>query len=193
MRVLKKVLLLLSLLSLASSVLAEEVKENSEEMITLAREKMNLAIVETGKTIEGCMDKEKNTTLSSQVFPKLPLSDNEWRIVVGYLYFRAVDRCEGAAHASALLAVSHYKYIVKKITGKRLAEFLASGSDQVPKGEDQGDVAELFYGEVERYLKYEVKYRKIDSKIRQVLEGIPELNKPFNPLAASEVLGLSPH
>lgn len=226
MHVVNKVIFILCLLFMVSTVSAKEYEdkeENDVAMILLAQEKMKLAILESDKKIGVCLVKEKDAALSPQDFPKLPLSNDEWKTALAYLYYQAAHRCEEAALATALMAVSQYKYIVKKIsglslaellkksgyqapkgedlldhiskkiTGKSLTEHLKNGDDQSPKGEDSLDVAELFYFPVDIQLKYEVKYRKIDPKARQLLEAIPALNKPFNPLVANEALGLNPH
>lgn len=189
MRAVNKLMVLFSFLSLVYPVSADDFEKNGAEMILLAHEKMRLAILESDKTIGVCLEKETKTTLLPQVLPKLPLSKDEWKTALTYLYLKAVHRCEETALATALMAMSHYKYIIKKITGKSLTEYLKKGGDQAQMREGPLDVAELFYFPIDFQLKYELRYKKIDPKARLVLEAIPELNQSFSLLVVLEALG----
>lgn len=185
MHAVNKLIFVLSLLFLASNVTADEPEASGMEMVKLAYDKMKLAVAESGKAVEECMAMERQNKLSAAVFPKLLLSEDEWITAISYLFIHAANRCNEAAYASALMTVSQLGFIVKKIVGKNLTEYLSNGAAE-------GDVGILFYTTSVSMFQNEVKYRKIDTKARQILEAIPELNKPFNPLAANEALGLNP-
>ena len=174
-----KLTVILFLLSWTSISGADETGKNGEEITQLAYEKMNRAILEMNTKISACLKKEQDTILPSQVFPKLALSNNEWKTAVAYLSAKALTHCEENTLANALMAFSQFKFLEKKVSGK-------NGTRKLPNDTWE----EICCNALAIKMKDELKYREIDPKIRRTLENIPELNRPFNPLAALKALGL---
>lgn len=185
MAAITKVVIMCCLLSVVSTGGAGETENNGEELVQFAYAKMIQALQEAESKVGICMDREKNTILPPQVFPKLPLSKSEWGAALGYLRFRANTRCEENSLANAVLAFSQFKMIEKKITGKNAA-------DVYPAGPYKYEFETLCCGSLKTELITEIEYKKIDPKIRQTLESIPELSEPFNVIAAMKTLGLKP-
>ena len=153
----------------------------SDDIVQLAYAKMLRAVFEAEKTVDACLQKEKNTIIPAHVFPKLPLSDSEWKFAIAYLSAKALNHCQENVLSNAVMAFSQFKFLEKKVTGKNAV-------DVSPSGTYQYEVEDLCCGTVEIQIRTELKYQKIDPEIRNVLEGIPELNKPFNPVAAIKAL-----
>ena len=183
MAAVNKIIIVFFLLSATSIGCAGEIEKNGKEMVQLAYKKMIHAISEANKRVGSCMEKEKKTILPSHIFPKLPLSKNEWKSTIAYLSIKAQARCEGNALARALMAFSQFKFLEKKITGK-------NAPDIFPAGTYQYELEDLCCGSLETEMRAEIRYKKIDPKTRQTLENIPELNQPFNVIAAAKALGL---
>lgn len=152
------------------------------EIIQLAYMKANKAIADLNQKVGTCDDMGAKTVIPPQVFPVLPISDDEWRTALLYLSSRATDRCVGAAWGAAVLAFDQFKVIEKKLTGKNASDTLTSGNFQY-------NLEDLCCGALETQLRIELKYNKIDPAARQTLESIPELNKPFNPIATAKAMG----
>lgn len=173
-----KLMVVLCLLVVSTAGCASETEKKNDEVVQLVYEKMNHAILQAETKIGACLDKEQKTILPSQVFPKLPLSNDEWKSAITYLSFKALDQCQENILASALMAFSRFKVIEKKLTGKNT------------KDTNQYKLEDLCCGALETEIRAEINYKKIDPKVRQTLESIPELNQPFNPIAALKGLGL---
>lgn len=180
-----KVVMMFCLLPMASMGSAGEPANDGENLVRFAYEKMNQAILEANTKIGACMEKGKNTILPPQVFPKLPLSKREWGSALGYLSFRASTRCEENSSANTVMAFTQFKVLEKEMAGKNAA-------DVYPASSYQYELEDLCCIALKTNLRTEIEYKKIDPKIRQTLESIPELSQPFNPLAAMKTLGLTP-
>jgi len=180
-----KIVIMCCLLSVVSTSGAGETKDDGKELVQFAYAKMTQALEEADSKVGVCMEKEKNTILPPQVFPKLPLSKSEWGSALVYLSFKAQTRCEENSLANAVLAFSQFKTIEKEMTGK-------NSPDVYPAGRYKYEFETLCCGSLKTELRTEMEYKKIDPKIRQTLESIPEFKQPFNPIAALKTLGLKP-
>lgn len=147
------------------------------EVVELAHEKWTEALAKLEKKVDACGNERMKTVIPSQVLPALPLSDREWEMALAHLSIKATDRCEGNLWGDAVLAYTRFRDFEKQVTG--------------------GNAIDTGYYNLELLccmsvfgsMEIELEYKKIDSKIRQTLESIPELNQPFNPIRTREAMG----
>lgn len=153
-----------------STGIAEKV--NNNEILEAAEKKMRQAIAVLEKKIADCDDNGRmKTILPRHAIPAIPLSDQEWDTALTHLSTKAVDRCIGHAWSEALMAFTQFKNFEKQLTGVNVIDTSPYTLELLCCASELGK------------LKTELEYQKIEPKIRQVLEGIPELAKPFNPIA----------
>lgn len=147
------------------------------EAVQLARERMQETFVKLEEKIRACDDGLRTTTVvSPQVIPKLPLSEREWGTALAHLSNQATARCEGDAWGEALLAYTRFRDFEKRTTGGNAIDTSPYNLEML-----------CCIGELGK-LETELEYRKIAPEIRQQLETIPELNRPFNPIKTFEAM-----
>ncbi|MDH4275514.1 MAG: hypothetical protein OEW08_10780 [Gammaproteobacteria bacterium] len=168
------------------AIVASERKEDAnsdyynfgnEEIVLLAHTKMLRAIDKANLKSAICDEKRMETTVSARVLPSLPLSKRDWGVAFTYLAAKAMTRCDEDAVNKAFMAFARFKNIEKALMGDKI---LNTGFYSM----------ELLCCLAERgKLETELQYMKIDAKIRETLEAIPELNEPFNPILTIEAMG----
>lgn len=146
------------------------------EVVQLAYEKWTDALAELEKKVDACGNERKKTVIPSQALPVLPLSHFEWGVALTHLSARAMNRCVGNLVGDALLAYTRFRDFEKQVTG----------GNAVDTGDF--DVELLCCMSVFGQMETELEYKKIDPKIRQTLESIPELNQPFHPIHTQEAM-----
>lgn len=151
--------------------------EYPAEAVQLARARMQETFVRLEKKIRVCDDDLRATTVvSPQVIPKLPLSEREWGTALAHLSNQATARCEGDVWGEALLAYTRFRDFEKQTTGGNTVDTSPYNLEML-----------CCIGEFGK-LEIELEYRKIAPEIRQQLESIPELNRPFNPIKTFETM-----
>lgn len=129
------------------------------------------------------MEREKNTVLPAHIFPKLSLSEDKWRAALAYLRAAALDRCVDNTLAVAVMAYNQFRFIENQKTGKNAANVF-------PKNTYEYELEDLCCEVLERKLRIELEYGKIEPKVKQTLESISELQHPFNAVSALKSLGI---
>ncbi|MEK6750389.1 MAG: hypothetical protein AABY83_14515 [Pseudomonadota bacterium] len=149
----------------------------NEEVVFLAHAKALRALEKLEVRSAVCGEKMMETKVPIRILPTLPLSKREWGTVFTHLAAKAMGRCEEDAVNKAFMAFARFKNFEKAIMGDKI---LNTGFYSM----------ELLCCLAERgKLETELHYMKIDGKIRETLEAIPELNEPFNPILTIEAMG----
>jgi len=147
------------------------------EVVELALEKMQDVLATLEKKVDACGNERMKTVIPPQVLPALPLSDREWEMAMAHLSIKAMDDCVGRLRGDAVLAYTRFRDFEKQVTG--------------------GNAIDTGYYNLELLccmsvfgsMEIELEYKKIDPKIRQTLESIPELRQPFNPIRTRDAMG----
>lgn len=146
------------------------------EVVQLAYEKWTDALTELEKKVDACGNERKKTVIPPQVLPALPLSEGDWGTALTHLSSKAMNHCVGNLWGEALLAYTRFRDFEKQVTG----------SNAIDTGYYNVDIL-CCIGEFGQ-MELELEYKKIDPKFRQVLESIPELSQPFNPIYTREAM-----
>lgn len=150
---------------------------SNTEVLKLARERMQEAFSKLEDKIRECDENLRmRTVVPPNAIPKLPLSEREWGTALLYLSNQATARCEGEAWGEALLAYARFRDFEKQITGRNATD---TSPYDLPMLCCIGQFAAL---------ETEVAYRELDPDIRQKLEMVPDLNRPFNPIKTFEAM-----
>ncbi len=123
----------------------------------------------------------RENILSPALFQSLPLTKQEIReVVLPRFHFLSLTKCEGEGlWAKAAIEFAQFKYIEKYYKGKNVI--------------DTGYYSfELICCMGSHYnIEVELKYRKLPSEIKEKLEHIPDLQKPFDLVKTAKNMGLN--
>lgn len=162
-----------------SSVLLSEKQE--DEVIGLAYATMMETIKKLDKKINECKELRRENILSPALFQSLPLTKQEIRaVVLPRFHFLSLAKCEGEGlWAKASMEFAQFKYIEKYYKGKNVI--------------DTGYYSfELLCCMGSHYnVEVELKYRQLSSEMREKLERISELQKPFDFIKTIKKMGLN--
>ncbi|HEB92162.1 MAG TPA: hypothetical protein ENI94_01570 [Gammaproteobacteria bacterium] len=153
-------------------------EQQEDEIINLAYTQMRASIEALERKIDECKALAKDTTLDPALFQSLPLTKQEARTALGYFRSRAQEKCEDMGlWAKVAIEFAQFKHIEKSYKGKNIIET-----------EDYLEIiccmsSDSRFETIWRYLK-------IAPEIREKLERIPELQKPFNFITTAEEMGL---
>ena len=175
-----KLLLLVCLLVLPLSAWAQDIEpltDEKKETLAFALLHANAAIAALEARVEECEKAEQGKVLDPALFAGFSFTESEWRYVLSTLYRRADARCvnKDGVHHRALIALMQFKDIEKFYTGKN-----ATRTVHAPESIccDPGMFGSL----------HEMRYSKLDPKVRLRLEAIPGINEPFDGLRTIEAL-----
>ncbi len=182
MAVTSKVVITYFLWIFASAAWAEDAtllnEQQENQVINLAYTNMLATIEKLNKKIDKCEKLERETILDPELLRPLPLTDQQFRMVLVYFRSLAEEKCHGAElWAKAFMEFSQFKYIEKYYKEKNLIK-------------TEYNLEVICCIASQSRLESELKYREIPSKIRDALEKIPGLKKPFNLFDAIEKMGL---
>ncbi len=153
-------------------------KQQEDEIIDLAYTQMMASLEELERKFDECKALAKETTLDPALFQSLPLTKQEARTALGYFRSHAEEKCEGMElWAKVTMEFAQFKYIEKSYKGKNI----------IKTENDFEVICCMSSGS-----RFETKWRylKIAPEIREKLERIPELQKPFNLITTAEKMGL---
>ncbi len=168
---------------IVSAVWAEEDptfinKQQEDEIIDLAYTQMRASIEELERKIDECKALAKETTLDPALFQSLPLTKQEARTALGYFRSRAEEKCQGMdLWAKVAMEFAQFKHIEKFYKGKNI----------IKTENDFEDICCMSSGS-----RFETiwRYLKISPEVREKLERIPALKKPFNSIKTAKKMGL---
>ncbi|MCF6364128.1 MAG: hypothetical protein L3J88_12470 [Gammaproteobacteria bacterium] len=149
-----------------------------DEIINFAYTQMKASVEELERKIDECDILTKNNTLSPALFQSLSLTKQEARIALGYFSSRAQEKCEDMGlWAKVTMEFAQFKYVEKYYKGKNII-----------KTENHFETI-CCVGSTNR-LKMKWKYLRISPEIREKLERMPELKKPFSFIQTAKIMRL---
>lgn len=175
-----KLLLLVGLVVLSLSTRAQDIEpltDEEKETLVFALEHANAAIAALEARVEECDKASRGKVLDPALFKSFSLTDQEWRYVLSTLYHRADARCinKDGVHYRALIALMQFKDTEKSYTGKN-----ATKTRYVPES--------ICCNTGMFWARNEMRYSKLNPKIRRRLEAIPGINEPFDVLRTIDAL-----
>ena len=167
-----KLLLLVGLVVLSLSTWAQDIEpltDEENETLAFALEHANTAIAALDDRVEECGKARQGKGLDRVLFKGFSLTDQEWADALSALYSRAFARCidKDGAHRRALVALMQFKKTEKYYTGKNATKTVYAPESICC---DFG----MFWS------RNEMRYSKLDPKVRLRLEAIPGINEPFD-------------
>ena len=174
-----KPFLLVCLFVLPLSTWAQDIEpltDEEKETLAFALKHANAAIAVLEARVEGC-EASRGKVLDPVLFKGFSLTDQEWVDTLIVLSHRADARCvnKDGAHHRALVALMQFKDTEKFYTGK-------NATKTVYDPESICCNSGLFGS------RNEMRYSKLDPKIRQRLEAIPGVSEPFDLVKTVEAL-----
>ena len=175
-----KLLLLVGLFVLSLSTWAQDIEpltDEEEETIAFTLEHANTAIAALEVRVRECFEAERGKVLDPALFKGFSLTYREWEDALSALYQRASTRCankDGVRHR-ALVALMQFKGIEKFHTGKNATRTAYTPERICCESRPFGPLNEM-------------RYNKLDPKVRLRLEAIPGINEPFDGLRTIEAL-----
>ncbi len=169
-----KLLLLVCLFVSSLSTWAQDIEpltDEEKETLAFALVHANVAIAALEDRVEKCDKAEQGKVLNPTLFKGFSFTDLEWRYVLSTLYRRAHARCinKDGVHHRALIALMQFRKTEKSYTGKN--------ATKTPYNPESICCNSGMFGS-----RNEMRYNKLDPKIRQRLEAIPEISEPFDAL-----------
>ncbi len=153
-------------------------EQQEDEIINLAYTQMRTSTETLERRIGECKKLANDTILDPALLQSLPLTKQEARTVLGYFRSRAEEKCEGMwLWAKVTMEFAQFKYIEKFYKGRNTIE-------------TENDLEILCCMSSRSRFETIWRYLKIAPEIRERLERIPELQKPFNFIATAERMGL---
>ena len=169
-----KLLVLAGLLVLPLPAWAQDIETFTNSRLEL-NEALDFALAHANEAIaalearrEECEKAMKGNVLDPALFKVFSLTAQEWRYAMSALHNRAEARCvnKDGVHHRALVALMQFRTTEKTFTDKN-----AIKTAHAP--EEICCISPMFGSLIE------MKYSKLDSKVRQRLEAIPGINEPF--------------
>ena len=168
-----KLLLLAGLVTLSLSTWAQDIEpltDEENEALAFTLERANTAVDALGDSVKACGNKGRpGKRLDRVLFKGISLTDQEWTDALATLHYRTLDRCmnKDGARYRALATLMQLKITEKHYAGKNTTKTVHS-LDTICC--DRGPLGPLS----------EMRYSKLDQKVRQRLEAIPGINEPFD-------------
>ena len=179
----KKGILSFFLWSLASVALAGEgatllSDKQEDEIINLVYSQLRASIKQLETNIDRCEILARKNVLEPKLFQSLPLTEQEKRIVLGYFGYLAQSECEDTRlWANIPLELAQLKDMEKYYKGENII-----------KTEQYLDIICCMISR--RYFELKWEYLKIAPEVRKKLERMPELQKPFDVVQTTKIMGL---
>jgi len=147
-----------------------------DDVISLAQSKFMRAKERAEGAIDRCEALAKDNVLSPSLFNKISIEPRQLEIALHVLNLKARNTCDGDFMARFFVAASIYRATAEKFN--RVAE------ETLPYTEY------MLYGTSWMSLKTNVSYNSIEQQVRDSLESITELSKPFNLFKTLKLLKL---
>ncbi len=180
MGVTSKIFTLAGLLAITIAVIADEDKSVTDpyqrRILNQNFTKMQTVIDALEQKVAYCADLSGKRSLSPSLFNNMDLPIEDWITVFSYFSFRAQHHCEGdELWSSAVMALNRFKWLEKYYTGSNMRE------TRYRRGN-------FCCGIWETELSLELAYLKIPREVREKLDGIAELQEPFDMLNIVETM-----
>ena len=114
---------------------------------------------------------------------KIGLTKTQWSTAGGHLYLRAWMLCRGGAWISAERALIHYFWLADQWL---IAAVPVTNPPSNLIYKSMADVTDIFYGNIEQKLQYQIKFLTLSPALQKKLLSAPEFQQPFRPTASSD-------
>lgn len=177
------------LLSLSTFIVNAADDPTTPDLLMLAYKKAEKSYLDLEKKTALCAEQEKKNKLSKQQLIRFPLTITQWKVAVFHLSVMANTRCIGTTFLESAIAFERYFFLEKALTGVNQQPVAIVWSDQqLPIQITLDKMAVTFYDRVKRELTDELKYLRLPTDIRNILETAPEFRNPFDFMAVLDTL-----
>lgn len=160
----KFIVIVFSLLIISQACAAEKSRLLEERTLELSLQKFELAKSNLERKVDEC--EKKKITVPPSVFKSVNLTKMELKIALFVLHNRAEDACDEVLRGKFVIAASIYRTTA--------THYQKKATSALPYSED------MLFGHYWQRVESEAQYLVISNRQREILESIPQLQKPFH-------------